>query len=100
MKEEVIASLETKLSRRRCIDFRLGELRPTIQNTQAATLMVKLDDAEKIFRDGRFRVGIEFCSVEKNITMKKCYRKKEERIDKKGIGKKESKEVNEKRKKR
>ncbi len=74
MKEEVIASLETKLGRQHGVDFRLSELRPNIQNTQAVTLVVKKEDARKILNDGRLRVGIVSCPVEKNIPMKRCYR--------------------------
>lgn len=54
--------------------IKIGELRPNANNTQAVTVTLDKEDAEKLVKDGIIRVGVVNCTVEKRIKVTKCRR--------------------------
>lgn len=53
---------------------KLSELRPLGNDTLAATITVKSNQADKILEEGSIRVGLVKCRVEKRLNVRRCQR--------------------------
>ncbi|KAJ8939105.1 hypothetical protein NQ314_011236 [Rhamnusium bicolor] len=71
-KAEVIEALEEKIGSLKGKMYRLGDLRESVMGTQAVTLTINKDDANKISEDREIRVGLVNCSMERRIPMTRC----------------------------
>jgi hypothetical protein len=71
-KEEVGAILEEKLGAGK--NWRVSDLRPYRNNTQAATIVMRKQDADNILAEGSLRIGAVRCVVERRTATERCYR--------------------------
>jgi hypothetical protein len=71
-KEEVVAILEEKLGAGK--NWRVSDLRPCRNNTHAATIVMRKQDADNILAEGSLRIGAVRCGVERRIATERCYR--------------------------
>jgi hypothetical protein len=71
-KKEVVAILEEKLGAEK--NWRVSDLRPNRNNTQAATIVMRKQDADNILAEGSLRIGAVRCRVERRIATERCYR--------------------------
>ncbi|CAH1106749.1 unnamed protein product [Psylliodes chrysocephalus] len=53
-------------------DNKLSELRPLSNDTLAATLTLRTEQAEKLLREGFLRVGLGKCRLEKRLNIRRC----------------------------
>ncbi|KAJ8932452.1 hypothetical protein NQ314_014648 [Rhamnusium bicolor] len=73
-REEVVASIETKLGSLDGKSYKLSELRPNAGNTLATTLTINKEDAEIVMRDRHVRIGIVRCSTDRRINFSRCFK--------------------------
>jgi hypothetical protein len=71
-KNEVVAALEEKLGTGK--NWRLSDLRPNRNNTQAITIIMRKQDADSILTEGSLRIGAVRCRLERRISTGRCYR--------------------------
>jgi hypothetical protein len=71
-KKEVVAILEEKLGAEK--NWRVSDLRPNSNNTQAATIVMRKQDSDNILAEGSLRIGAVRCRVERRIATERCYR--------------------------
>ncbi|CAG9773642.1 unnamed protein product [Ceutorhynchus assimilis] len=71
-KEEVLEAIEEKTGKLTEHSFKLSELRPQANGTQAVTLTVEKKLAEKLTADKYIKIGLVRCYIEKNVTVERC----------------------------
>lgn len=54
--------------------WKITEMRPQANNTQAITLTIGTKEAKKILGDGILTVGMVRCQVEKRLRVDRCYK--------------------------
>ncbi|KAJ8933809.1 hypothetical protein NQ314_013781 [Rhamnusium bicolor] len=52
----------------------MSDLRVNARDTQAVTIRLSKDDAERILKDKALRVGLVKCSFENRINMSRCFK--------------------------
>lgn len=54
--------------------MKISELRPNANNTQAVTVTLDKEDAEKLVKNDHIRIGLVNCAVERRLRISKCGR--------------------------
>lgn len=74
-KEEVERALSNIINRTNNDHYRISELRPNIQNTQAITLTLDKDKADELMKNNKnLRIGINKCNMELRVEVQRCRR--------------------------
>lgn len=71
-RSEVLAAIENITGELRDDQYRLSDLRPNANGTQAVTLSINTDLGENLLSHGTLKIGLVRCSVEKRIEVRKC----------------------------
>ncbi|XP_030761192.1 uncharacterized protein LOC115886245 [Sitophilus oryzae] len=71
-KEEVISALKKEIADLDMTEYKLGDLRPMSNDTQAITLNIIQRNANLLLNKGYINIGYVRCSIEKKINVMKC----------------------------
>ncbi|XP_063901395.1 centromere-associated protein E-like [Zophobas morio] len=73
-KEEVKQAIRRELGDRGEVELKVGEVRPTRNNTQTITITIDKDSAEILIRKEFVMIGIVKGKIEERMQMTRCYR--------------------------
>lgn len=70
--EEVTAAVVERIGLPAANSIKIGNLRPNANNTQAVTIGLSKEEADKLINKKRIRIGIVECAVEERIDLERC----------------------------
>jgi cellular nucleic acid-binding protein len=73
-KGEVIEALKVRLGDAKDKTWKVSDLRPNRNDTQAVTIVLRKEDAESILAEGYLRIGAVRCRAERRVETEKCRR--------------------------
>ncbi|CAH1384965.1 unnamed protein product, partial [Tenebrio molitor] len=71
---EVIEALKVRLGDAKDKTWKVSDLRPNRNDTQAVTIVLRKEDAESILAEGYLRIGAVRCRAERRVETEKCRR--------------------------
>lgn len=71
-KEELREGVEAQIGLLEDKRYKIGELRPNANRTQAVTISLEEPDARKLLEAGKIKIGYSWCTVEKRIDVQRC----------------------------
>ena len=72
-RDEVLAAIESETGAKR-ETVRMGEFRPFYGSSQAVTLTLPAEPAERLIKQRELRIGYNSCSVMRRVTLVQCFR--------------------------
>ena len=73
-KSEVTEALKEAVGAADAERTRVGDLRPYYGSSQAVTVVLPQDAADKLMKMGEVRVGYNWCTVKKRVNLVQCYK--------------------------